>query len=154
PEASASHCHRSPAILASLLGSLRVCFLTGFVVDLGNVFSRLALRVIRASEKFAVPAELLRHRRAAVLTLLVSYDLLPLYVRHVPLCVFEILGELLVKLRQRIRPSHLTLFDLVQLLFHVRSVLHVEQIVEASDEQIVYDQAEFGRKEPAFLALY
>src|SRR6185295_486025 len=153
PEPPSLHSHPLAAILASLFSGFRVSFFAGLVVNLRQIASRLALGVVDAREELTKAAELLGHRRAAVLTLLVGDDLLPLHVAHVKLRVIQVLGELLVELRQRRGPYHFAVFDLVQLFFHMSGVRDVEQIVEALDQQIADDYSEFGWKEAAFPSL-
>jgi hypothetical protein len=65
---------------------------------------------------------------------------------------FEVLHEALVELAHGLAPVELAFFDLVELLFHARRVAHVEDVVEAFEQQVGHHHAQLGGLEfAAFL---
>ncbi len=75
----------------------------------------------------------------------------PLDVGHVLFGVLQVLVELAVELAHGRAPVERPFFDLVQLLFHSRRVLHVEDVVEALEQKVGHHHAELGGSEPAAL---
>src|SRR4030095_1039087 len=66
---------------------------------------------------------------------------------------FQVLRELFIELSERVSPTHLAVFDLVQLLFHVGRVRDIEQIIKAFDKQVINDNAQLSREKARFLSL-
>src|SRR5713226_1661707 len=150
-EASALEHHDAAAVLAVFL--LRRFLQVGRVkvgqidrVLFGELTSVGILLVVRAARiERSVLTPLDHQGRATEFTFFVRRLLHKLDVFHVLLGVFEILGELLVKLGKRIGPSLLALFNLVEFFFQARGVLEIENVLEVFHQQVRDDQANFGR---------
>ena len=96
----------------------------------------------------------MRHGRS-LRPILVGFPILDgaLDVGHVLFGVLEILVEALVELGHGDAPVEFAIFDFVELLFHPRGVLHLEDIVETLQQQAGDDDAQLRGGEPsAFLA--
>ena len=107
-----------------------------------------------AGDEAAVLAPLDHQGLAALLADQVGGLLHPLDVGHVLFGVLQVLVEALVELAHGLAPVELAVFDLVELLFHPRRVLHVEDVVEALEQQIGHHHAEFGGREVAAFLLH
>src|SRR4030095_1184720 len=110
----------------------------------------LTFGIIFASEKLAEASELDDHPRAVFLADLVRWD------RHLLLAldelgrVLQLFGKFSIELSQRILPLKLSVFDLVELLFHLRRIAFVEDVVECLDKEIVNRNAKRRRMESSF----
>src|SRR5262249_23328675 len=146
--------HWLTAVFAGLLSRSLGGFFAAFVVNLRNVSSSLAFRIVGAGQKLAIAAELDFQSRSAILADLIGLDFLALHVAHIFLCRRQVLGEFLIEFGKRVGPDHLSFFDLVQFLFHMGGVLDIEQIVKALHQQIVYNHAELGWNKTAVLSCH
>ena len=70
---------------------------------------------------------------------------------HLLLRLLAVLDELAVELRERLAPVELPFLDLVELLFHPRRVLGLEEVVEALAHEVHDDAAERRRREAPVL---
>ena len=101
-----------------------------------------------------MPAPLDHQILAALLARQAGGPLHPLDVGHVLFGVLQVLVEPFVELADGLAPGNLPRFDLVQLLFHARGVLNVEDIVEVLQQQPGHHSAQLGGVEPTALLLH
>src|SRR5712691_1843600 len=149
PEASALEHHDATAVLAVFLlrrflqvGRIKVGQIDRILFrELTGVRIFLIVGAARIERSVLTPLD--HQRRAAEFTFFVRRFLHTLDVFHVLLGVFEILGELFVKLGERVGPRFLALFNFVQFLFQARGVLEVENVLEVFNQQVGHDQADF-----------
>ena len=91
---------------------------------------------------------------AALLAGQVGGLLHPLDVGHMLFGVLQIFVELFVELADGFAPGNLSRFDLVQLLFHARGVLHVEDVVKILEQQSGNHPAQLGWVKTATILPY
>ncbi len=154
PEAALLQNHGPAAVLAVLLLVLLADLGLFAVRQIERDFAGVgALRIAGAGNEAAVLAPLDHHGLAALFADEVGRLLHPLDVGHVPRGMLQILLEAAVEISHGHSPFEFAVFDLVQLFFHARRVLHVEQVVEALKQQVRNHHTQLGRAElAAFLA--
>src|SRR5438128_1844115 len=145
--------HRLAARGAGLLGG-QILDHPDRAVFLDEVLGVLAVRVPGAGQKAPHAAPLDHHRAAALLAHQVGGLLLALHVAHLRFRRREALLEGLVEFAQHRLPIDLAFLDLVELLLHPRSELHVHHAREGAEQKLGDYLAQIGGEEPALLLLH
>src|ERR1035437_2254055 len=135
PEWPAPQHHHPPALIAVLLLLTRLLSLGRVHVRLarrvffGKCAARLIFLVVRGTGKKAAElAPLQQQRRPAQIAFFVRLMLHALDVFHLLAGVLQLLFKVAVESFQQVRPLLVTLFNLVQFLFQLGRVRHVEDI--------------------------
>ena len=146
--------HRRAALLALLIGR-RILFrddLDGAVGQPLEVLGVLAggvLLVARAGQELPVPAPLDHHHPTTLLAGDVRRRLDRVLGAGEALGFFDVLAERQVEIAHSGHPGLLALLDLVQFLLHQRREVHVEDVRESLDEEVIHGDAGLRRHEAA-----
>src|SRR6266849_140726 len=148
------HYHRAAAFLALLIRrqlNLRNNF-NGAILELLKVLRVFAGRLVlvrRTGEEFAVTSPFNLHHSAALLAGNIRRWLHRVLGARNRLRFLQVHREGPVKLLHRRHPRFVAFFDLVQLLFHVRGEVDVDQVRESLHQEIVHGPPCFGGSEPS-----
>src|SRR5438132_4092913 len=112
-----------------------------------GVLAGRVLLVARAGQELPVPAPLDLHHPAALLTRDVRRGLDRILGAGECLGLFDVLAERQVEIAYRGDPLLLAFLDLVQLFLHQRGEVHVENVRETLDEEIIHGDAGLRRRE-------
>src|SRR4030095_10790584 len=118
-----------------------------------EIFGVLAFRILRAGEELAVAPPLYDHHRAAFLAGDIRGHFLALDVAHLFFRLLEIAREGRVKALHRLGPFLFSVLDLVQLVFHPRRTLDVENIRKTLHQKIGDEKTQIRRRQRAAFGL-
>ena len=137
-EPSLAREHRLSAEGAGDVGGLVLRLYLAFFV-LRKILGVLAGRVVRARDEAAVLSPFDDHGFAALLTNEIRRSLLALDVRHVRLCLSELLLEGEIKIVQDVQTLCLSLFDPVKLRLHLRGEGHIQDPGKVLHEEVGHE---------------
>src|SRR5262249_5336473 len=153
PVASEADLHREAALLALLVGGLRLHRADRPVVVAREVGGVLAIGVAATGEELAAASPFDDHRLAALLAHEIGETLLALHVEHPDLRLLEVARKRLPEAPHRQGPVLLPLLDAIELVLHAGGELDVQHVGERLDQQVGHQEAELGGLQAALVVL-